>query len=603
MALYEQNEIEEVRTRADIVEVVGAHVRLKRTGRNFTGLCPFHNEKTPSFTVNLERGFFHCFGCGAGGTVFDFVMRLERETFPEAMQSLAKRYGITLPERTARNGGTPGGPRVAEGERASFESTNQLAAEFYAHVLWNTSDGELARDYLKTRGITLATAQAFLIGFAPHRPANLVSILQKRGLLEPAIKLGLAKRDDGGACHDMFRARLMFPIRDPQGHVIAFGGRVLDNRLPKYINSAESPFYSKARALYGLHEARQAIGKADRAIVVEGYIDVVALWQAGFKETVASLGTSLTLEQLRLLSRYTRNILACFDGDAAGRKASLRALEVFLQAGLLGRGAFLPEGHDPDTLVQERGAEHFKELLDSSELLIEMFLGEQAMLAPKGRAAVDQRARALASISDKLRLIKDEFQFNLLVRKAVDLVGFTEREEAVLRREARRGARGATQQSVRSAISSPPDTANARVGVPDALAQAELGLVALALHYAELRPQLKLRLSALPNSAIGALLEEICAAGESIDSAAFEVAIMSRLDEQRRGWLSATMVGPSMDDPARAPSLMDDYLGALAEDRRRREVAQLRHTALTASGDEAAAAAQALIVARRRVTP
>jgi hypothetical protein len=232
-----------------------------------------------------------------------------------------------------------------------------------------------------------------------------------------------------------------------------------------------------------------------------------------------------------------------------------------------------------------------------------MFLGEQAMLAPKGRAAVDQRARALASISDKLRLIKDEFQFNLLVRKAVDLVGFTEREEAVLRREARRGARGATQQSVRSAISSPPDTANARVGVPDALAQAELGLVALALHYAELRPQLKLRLSALPNSAIGALLEEICAAGESIDSAAFEVAIMSRLDEQRRGWLSATMVGPSMDDPARAPSLMDDYLGALAEDRRRREVAQLRHTALTASGDEAAAAAQALIVARRRVTP
>jgi DNA primase len=603
MALYEQNEIEEVRTRADIVEVVGAHVRLKRAGRNFTGLCPFHNEKTPSFTVNLERGFFHCFGCGAGGTVFDFVMRLERETFPEAMQSLAKRYGITLPERTARNGGTPGGPRVAEGERASFESTNQLAAEFYAHVLWNTSDGELARDYLKTRGITLATAQAFLIGFAPHRPANLVSILQKRGLLEPAIKLGLAKRDDGGACHDMFRARLMFPIRDPQGHVIAFGGRVLDNRLPKYINSAESPFYSKARALYGLHEARQAIGKTDRAIVVEGYIDVVALWQAGFKETVASLGTSLTLEQLRLLSRYTRNILACFDGDAAGRKASLRALEVFLQAGLLGRGAFLPEGHDPDTLVQERGAEHFKELLDSSELLIEMFLGEQAMLAPKGRAAVDQRARALASISDKLRLIKDEFQFNLLVRKAVDLVGFTEREEAVLRREARRGARGATQQSVRSAISSPPDTANARVGVPDALAQAELGLVALALHYAELRPQLKLRLSALPNSAIGALLEEICAAGESIDSAAFEVAIMSRLDEQRRGWLSATMVGPSMDDPARAPSLMDDYLGALAEDRRRREVAQLRHTALTASGDEAAAAAQALIVARRRVTP
>ncbi|HKV56085.1 MAG TPA: DNA primase, partial [Candidatus Binataceae bacterium] len=374
MARFGQDKIEEVRARADLVEIIGAHVRLRRAGRNFVGLCPFHNEKTPSFSVNPERGFFHCFGCGAGGTVFDFVMRVEGLTFPEAMQSLARRYAIALPE-AAGGGGT------SSSERDGYVRANQFAAEFYEHVLWNTQDGALARDYLKSRGIATETARAFMIGFAPQRAANLAANLGKRGLLEPAIKLGLAKTDQSGTAYDMFRARLMFPIRDTQARVIGFGGRVLDNRLPKYINSAESPLYSKARALYGLHEARPAIGKSDRAIVVEGYIDVIALWQAGFKDTVASLGTALTVEQLRLLSRYTHNIIACFDGDAAGRKASLRSLEVFLQAGLLGRGAFLPPAHDPDTMVRDRGAEAFRELLDSAEPLADFFVREQAEAA------------------------------------------------------------------------------------------------------------------------------------------------------------------------------------------------------------------------------
>ncbi|MBV8356807.1 MAG: DNA primase [Deltaproteobacteria bacterium] len=597
MTRFTESEIEEVRSRADIVEVIGAHVRLRRAGRNFVGLCPFHNEKTPSFSVSLERGFFHCFGCGVGGTVFDFLTRTEGLTFPEALQSLARRYGITLPERTADNG-TMRNP--ASGDRASMFAANQLAAEFYANVLWNTSDGELARDYLKTRGITGETARAFMLGFAPQRASNVIAVLQKRGLLEAALKLGLAKKDQSGTAYDMFRARLMFPIRDAQGRVIAFGGRVLDNRLPKYINSAESPLYSKARALYGLAEARPTISKADRVIVVEGYIDVIALSQAGFKETVATLGTALTIEQLRLLSRYTHKILACFDGDDAGRKASLRALEVFLQAGLLGRGVFIPQGYDPDTLVHERGAHHFNDLLTHSELLIEMFLRQQAQIAPKGRAAIDDRARVLASIGDKLRLIKDEIQFNLLVRKAVDLVGFTDREEAVLRQAGRRSsAIGGARQSTtgqRGGIPSAPRTTPS----PDALVQAELGLIALALHYPDLRPELKSRLRqyVFSDEGIGSLLEEICATNRS--SGTSEVVISSRLDEQRRGWLSGIMVGSLMDDAAKANLLMEDYLNALSEGRRRREVAQLRHAAMTANGDEAVAAAQAVIVARRR---
>jgi DNA primase len=598
MTRFTEREIEEVRSRADVVEVIGAHVRLRRAGRNFVGLCPFHNEKTPSFTVNPERGFFHCFGCGAGGTIFDFMIKVEGLTFPEALQSLATRYGITLPERSADS---RAGPNLANGDRASMVTANQVAAEFYANVLWNTSDAELARDYLKTRGITSETARAFMLGFAPPRAANVVAILQKRGLLEPALKLGLAKKDDSGTAYDMFRARLMFPIRDAQGRVIAFGGRVLDNRLPKYINSAESPLYSKARALYGVAEARSTISKGDRAIVVEGYIDVIALWQAGFKETVATLGTALTIEQLRLLSRYTRNILACFDGDDAGRKASLRALEAFLQAGLLGRGVFIPQGYDPDTLMHERGAGHFTGLLQHSELLIEMFLRQQAQIAPKGRAAVDDRARILASIGDKLRLINDEFQFNLLVRKAVDLVGFTDREEAVLRRAGRRALAigGARQNATGRAQEVSSGTGNTTPS-PGALVQAELGLIALALHYPDLRPELKSHLCqhVFPDQGTGSLLEDICATSES--SVSLEAAISCRLGEQRRGWLSGMMVGSLMDDSAKARSLMADYLNALSEGQRRYEVAQLRQAALTANGEEAVAAAQAVIVARRR---
>jgi DNA primase len=596
MTRFTGSEIEEVRSRADIVEVISAHVRLRRAGRNFVGLCPFHNEKTPSFSVNLERGFFHCFGCGTGGTVFDFLMKVGGLTFPEALQSLAKRYGIALPERTAVNGAERS---PLAGDKPRMFAANEAAAEFYANVLWNTSDGELARDYLKTRGIANETSRTFMLGFAPHRAVHIAAFLHKRGLLEPALILGLVKKDESGTTYDMFRARLMFPIRDAQGRVIGFGGRVLDNRLPKYINSAESALYSKARALYGLAEARPAISKADRAIVVEGYIDVIALWQAGFKETVASLGTALTLEQLRLLSRYTRNILACFDGDEAGRKASLRALEVFLQAGLLGRGVFIPQGYDPDTLVHERGAGHFSELLQHSELLIEMFLRQQAQMAPKGRAAVDDRARILASIGDKLRLIKDEFQFNLLVRQAVDLVGFTDREEAVLRRAGRRpSASGSAHQSALGRVQELHDASRSILS-PDALVQAELGLIALAVHYPELRPQLKPRLPQhLFDQETGSILDEICATDES--AASLEVAISSRLDEQRRGWLSGMMVGALLDDAPRAHALMADYLNALDEGRRRREVAQLRRAASTASGDEAVAAAQAVIVARRR---
>src|SRR5271166_389952 len=479
MGRFGDDKIEEVRSRADIVEIVGAHVRLRRAGRNFVGLCPFHNEKTPSFSVNAERGFFHCFGCGVGGSAFNFIMRVEGLTFPEAVHSLAKKYGVTIPEHDVA------GP--AAGEREAMLKASEVAAEFFAHVLWNTTDGALARDYLKSRGISVETARAFMIGYAPSRPASLAKALEKRGLRDAGVKVGLVKKD-ADAAYDMFRARVMFPIRDAQGRPIAFGGRVLDERLPKYINSPESPLYSKARTLYGLFEARQAISSSassgkDRAILVEGYFDVIALWQAGFKEAVAGCGTALTVEQLRVLSRYTKNVIACFDGDAAGRKASMRALEIFLQAGLLGRGIFIPSGFDPDTFVRERGAAAFAELTDKAQLLVDYFLSEQAGAA---RGSIAERARAAQRVAEMLKLVGDPFQFDLLARKAADLLSIG---EEVLRKEARGAGRAATPtrfaRDMRANASPPPAAAGG-----DAGSKAEIGLVAIALLHPELRAEI-----------------------------------------------------------------------------------------------------------------
>ncbi|MEA2679980.1 MAG: primase, partial [Candidatus Binataceae bacterium] len=460
------------------------------------------------------------------------------------------------------------------------------------------------------------TARAFMLGFAPARPANLAGVIGKRGMLEAAVKAGLVKRYEGRPPYDMFRARLMFPIRDAQGRVLGFGGRVLDQSLPKYINSPESPIYSKARALYGVFEARQAIAKGDRAIVVEGNIDVIALWQAGFKETVASLGTALTVDQLRLLSRYSRNIFACFDGDAAGRKASLRALEVFLGAGLLGRGVFIPAGFDPDTLVRDRGAQAFTELIDKAELLVDYFLREQEAAAG---ASVDGRARAVERVAEILRMVANPFEFNLLARKARD---FLKISEAVLRKEVREGG-GANQATRRAA-----DPGSSRVMRPatsgDAVAQAEIGLIAITLNYAELRAEIAAQVTpelrnenstALASDArvenstaiaraefhdpmLAAMLEDICLSDEP--QASLEVRIMAGLSEEQRERLSALMVGPLIADADNARAMATEFIAALARNRHRREQETLRRVVADTSGDDAAAAFEALVALRRQ---
>ena len=419
-------------------------------------------------------------------------------------------------------------------------------------------EGAGAREYLRTRGISEETARAFMLGFAPARPANLAAVMAKRGMTEAAVKIGLVKRYDGRAPYDMFRARLMFPIRDAQGRVNGFSGRVLDASLPKYINSPESPIYSKARAVYGINEARQTIAKNDRAIVVEGNIDVIALWQAGFKETVAPLGTALTVDQLRLLARYTHNIFACFDGDAAGRKASLRALEVFLGAGLLGRGVFIPTGLDPDTLVRDRGAQAFSELIESCRIAGRLFpartggrgggLGERTGAgggAGRGNSADDRESVRVRSAGAQGRR-------------------FPRRERRVIAQGSAEGTRGQSSAAPRGRITgSKGGTADEQRGRGRT---SRIGLVAIALNYPDLRTEIAAQLMPEPRGdaaeglapaefhdpMLAAMLEDICLSEEAQTS--LEVRIMAGLSEEQRERLSGLVVGPLManaDDAAR----------------------------------------------------
>ncbi len=407
--------IQAIRDRVSIVEVVSGYVALKKAGRNHLGLCPFHNEKTPSFTVNEERGLFHCFGCGVGGTVFTFVMKIEREDFPEAVANLARRAGVALPDRRDSD---PGAQR-----RERLVAINTFAADFFRRML-ASADGERARRYLTTRGVAPAIAERFGLGFAPASGSALARAIASEHLdTALAIELGLLGRANDGRVYDRFRGRLMFPIRHGDGRVIAFGGRILDGEGPKYLNSPESVLFHKGEGVYGLFEARQAIRDVDRVVLVEGYLDALALVQAGIAHTVATLGTALTVAQLRLLRRFTSTVIAFFDGDAAGQKAAERAFSVSAEAGVWALGAFLPGGVDPDLFVRKQGVEATQQLLRDASPLAEFYLSR---VDPGAQAPLPARARAAAEVARVLALVTDPFTYDLLVRHAAERLGVTE---------------------------------------------------------------------------------------------------------------------------------------------------------------------------------
>ncbi len=410
----------EIRTRTSIAEVVSGYLSLRRAGRNYVALCPFHSEDTPSFYVNEERGFFHCFGCGAGGDVFHFLMRMEGISFPEAVRRVAARLGIPLPALKRD-------PK--EKEREALYQINSLAASYFRHSLWNRQ-GEEAQRYLASRGLSRETSERFSLGYAPPREQGLVSFLREKGTnLDQAVILGLLGRRRDGKYYDRFRHRLIFPITDVSGHTIGFGGRILpfpgadDLKLPKYLNSPDSPLYKKKASLYGLFQAKEAMARTHHALVVEGYIDTLVLAQNGFPETVAVLGTALSLEQLRLIGRFAQDITVFFDGDAAGERAALRSFPLCLESGLWAKGAFLPQGYDPDSFVRAKGRDEVEKLLSRAAPLADFYLDH---IDPGPKASVSTRIRVASEMATLLRKVKDPFAFDLLVRQAAQRLGVGE---------------------------------------------------------------------------------------------------------------------------------------------------------------------------------
>ncbi len=381
-----QEFIDELTARLDIVEVIDSHVALRKAGREYVARCPFHDEKTPSFTVSPEKQFYHCFGCGAHGTVIGFVMEFSHLDFVEAVHELAGRVGLEVPRGEGGAAKKPAGPDLPEvlGE----------AAAWYRRQLREHPRGGAAIDYLKTRGLDGETAAEFGLGYAPPGWDGLLKALGGRFGEDRLTKAGLVIRKEQGGHYDRFRDRIMFPIRDARGRVIAFGGRVLGDDTPKYLNSPETDVFHKGRELYGLFEARSALREVDRLLVVEGYMDVVMLAKHGIRYAVATLGTATTPQHLDRLFRIAPEVVFCFDGDRAGRQAAWRALEVALSAIRDGRQArfmFLPDGEDPDSLVQREQREAFEQRVVNAVTLSAFFYQELGQRADT--STIDGRAR------------------------------------------------------------------------------------------------------------------------------------------------------------------------------------------------------------------
>jgi DNA primase len=389
--------IDEIVARSDIVEIIGARVPLKKSGREFKACCPFHSEKSPSFWVSPDKQFYHCFGCGAHGTVVGFLMQYEKLGFLDAMADLAQRAGIELP-REAQGPRDPGS--------ADLHEVMARASRFYEQ---NLADSARGQEYLRVRGVDVGTAAKFSLGYAPDSWNALLNRFgaqdeERRQLSQAGL---IIERDTRGGersagFYDRFRDRLIFPIRDSRGRVLAFGGRVIDQGEPKYLNSPETPLFHKGRELYGLYEARQARADFKRLMIVEGYMDVVRLHQSGITYAVATLGTATTQEHLNKIFRITSEVVFCFDGDRAGRQAAWRALENALPLARDGRELkflFLPEGHDPDTLVAEEGAAAFenrlKTALPLSEYLLQQLLPQVDLTNVDGRAKLKALAQPL----------------------------------------------------------------------------------------------------------------------------------------------------------------------------------------------------------------
>ena len=424
--------ITQIRGSQDIVEAISRHISLKKTGQNYIGLCPFHSEKTPSFVVSPVKQLFHCFGCGTGGNVITFLMRYENIPFPEAVKRLAQDAGIELLDR----------PGKGENREQYLYEINRVAATYYHKVLSTAKEAEPARKYLSGRGLSMESVKRFNIGYSINSWNAINEHLKKEGVKEELLlKSGIVVPNNSGTgYYDRFRGRIMFPICDIQKRVVGFGGRVLDDTTPKYLNSPETPIFSKGHLLYGLDTAKDSIRDTGYTIIVEGYMDVIAAHEAGVSNVVGTLGTAFTVKHLRMLNRLCKEVVLTFDSDPAGINAALRAMDIFIGSEVKARVLLLPDGEDPDSFIRKNGKTAFFELVQKAKSLvnfaIDRIIDRVGVVGTENSDSIDTRVRSAEECFTIIRKIPNRIEQDYYLKKVSQGLGI---EKDILTTELKRG--------------------------------------------------------------------------------------------------------------------------------------------------------------------
>ncbi len=562
------NILEDILSRVDIVEVISGYIPLKRAGRNFRALCPFHHEKTPSFMVSPDRQIYHCFGCSESGNAFKFLMSYERLEFPEAVEILAKKAGVVLPQVSKMD------PKTTSIITELYR-INELAALFYANYL-GSSQGTKSRDYLLKRRISPETIKLFKLGYAPEQWDALINYLRaKNTSLSLLEKAGLILSKEGGGYYDRFRNRIIFPIFDIKDRAIGFGARVLDDTLPKYVNSPETPVYTKGKNLYGLNLAKDSIRENDFVAVVEGYLDFIIPYQEGLKNIVASLGTALTLEQARLLKRYTRNVVMVYDADAAGELATLRTLDIFIEEEMNVKVVSLPAGFDPDSFVRKYAVASLRQKIKDARCLFDYKLGVlKTRYNPK---EIEGKAKISSFMLETINKFKDAVLKSEYIKKLAEDLDI--KEDALLRQ-----AKNITAQKSYADFNAPVKKSSSNISPTEKL------LIKLMLEEKELIQRVREDLEPADfqderTSRIVSIMFELIAQGKNIEPAF----LMNYLDAEDVSQVVCESVFLTEDSSAQHKErVVDDCIKRLRTERLRIKKQHLHDQIKTAQslGDE-----------------
>lgn len=555
MARYTDTFIEELKNNVDLVDLVGDYLELKKSGNRYKGLCPFHNEKTPSFFVNPDNNFYHCFGCGAGGDSINFVMEIENLTFVESVKLLSERVGLQLPNLSNEQ-------RHVYQEREQIFSLNKLAAQLYNYFLTEKEMGKKALDYLKARGFDLKDIEKFKLGYAPDEWQILLAFLHKRGFsLDLIEKAGLVNQGKNNSYYDKFRNRVIFPIFNNRGEVIAFGGRRLakDDFGPKYLNSPETTIFSKKKNLYGMHLAKESIRKENTCIIMEGYTDVIQAHKNGFTNAIASLGTAFTEEQAKLIKRYAENAYIAYDADTAGNKATLRGLDILSAAGVNVKVVNLSEGSDPDQLLKEKGRNAFENYLAQASSLVDFKI--EMIIKDKDLADPGIRLSVLREIINLIAEIDNELKREIYLERAAARTDF---KSDVLAAEIKKELKNKSR-NLKTNREKKNSRQKNKVDLSRQISQyqrIEEEILAYYINRVDLREKLANRLSPADFSGRAAQLAKYLFKGQIISGSISQDKVKSKLNQELLSYWSEILVKQESSLSDRRILELADYLGA-----------------------------------------